>query len=76
MIFIIEGHFFPVSMIVGYRKRGRVVDCTGLENRQRATVREFESHRFRQLPVHTNPYQSMKPNKQAVLHENEFHIHP
>ena len=28
-------------------KRGRVVDCTGLENRQRATVREFESHRFR-----------------------------
>jgi hypothetical protein len=30
------------------RKRGRVVDCTGLENRQRATVREFESHRFRQ----------------------------
>ncbi|MCW0209239.1 MAG: hypothetical protein OJK14_19250, partial [Achromobacter sp.] len=27
---------------------GRVVDCTGLENRQRATVREFESHRFRQ----------------------------
>ena len=31
-----------------HRKRGRVVDCTGLENRQRATVREFESHRFRQ----------------------------
>ena len=30
------------------RKRGRVVDCTGLENRRRATVREFESHRFRQ----------------------------
>lgn len=30
------------------RKRGRVVDCTGLENRQRATVREFESHRLRQ----------------------------
>jgi 3-mercaptopropionate dioxygenase len=28
-------------------KRGRVVDCTGLENRRRATVREFESHRFR-----------------------------
>jgi hypothetical protein len=25
-----------------------VVDCTGLENRQRETVREFESHRFRQ----------------------------
>jgi hypothetical protein len=24
-----------------------VVDCTGLENRRRATVREFESHRFR-----------------------------
>jgi outer membrane protein assembly factor BamD len=30
-------------------KRGRVVECTGLENRQRATVREFESHRFRQI---------------------------
>ena len=26
-----------------------MVDCTGLENRQRATVREFESHRFRQV---------------------------
>jgi hypothetical protein len=24
-----------------------VVDCTGLENRRRETVREFESHRFR-----------------------------
>ena len=30
------------------RKRGRVVKCTGLENRRWATVREFESHRFRQ----------------------------
>ena len=29
------------------RKRGRGVDCTGLENRRRETVREFESHRFR-----------------------------
>ena len=26
-----------------------MVDCTGLENRQRATVREFESHRFLQV---------------------------
>ncbi len=26
-----------------------MVDCTGLENRQRETVREFESHRLRQL---------------------------
>ena len=25
-----------------------MVDCTGLENRQPARVREFESHRFRQ----------------------------
>lgn len=32
-----------------------MVDCTGLENRQRATVREFESHRLRQ------------PNKKAAL---------
>jgi hypothetical protein len=30
-------------------KRGRVVDCTGLENRRPARVREFESHRFRQI---------------------------
>lgn len=30
-------------------KRGRVVEGTGLENQRRATVREFESHRFRQL---------------------------
>ena len=27
-----------------------MVDCTGLENRRRETVREFESHRFRQFP--------------------------
>ena len=33
------------------RKRGRVVDCTGLENRRRETFREFESHRFRQNPT-------------------------
>ena len=32
-------------------KRGRVVDCTGLENQQRATFREFESHRLRQKPL-------------------------
>ena len=25
-------------------------DCTGLENRRRKTVRELESHRFRQFP--------------------------
>ena len=31
-------------------KRGRVVECTGLENRRAARHREFESHRFRQLP--------------------------
>ena len=37
------------TISVDPRKRGRVVDCTGLENRQRATVREFESHRFRQI---------------------------
>ena len=36
------------AVLATLRKRGRVVDCTGLENRQRATVREFESHRFRQ----------------------------
>ncbi len=29
------------------RKRGRAVEGTGLENRQRETVRGFESHRFR-----------------------------
>lgn len=29
-------------------KRGREVDCTGLENRQLEMVRGFESHRFRQ----------------------------
>lgn len=31
------------------RRCGRVVDCTGLENRQGATLREFESHRLRQM---------------------------
>lgn len=30
-------------------KSGRVVDCTGLENRRWATIREFESHLFRQF---------------------------
>jgi hypothetical protein len=45
----------PILVLFAIRKRGRVVDCTGLENRQRATVREFESHRFRQrlLPTST-----------------------
>lgn len=38
----------PQKLAESPGKRGRVVDCTGLENRQRATVREFESHRFRQ----------------------------
>gem|GEM_PF-4411843 len=32
-------------------KRGRVVEGTGLENRQGATLREFESHRFRQNDI-------------------------
>ena len=31
------------------RKGGRVVDCTGLENRQGASLRGFESHPFRQV---------------------------
>ena len=31
-----------------YRKRGRVVEGTGLENQRTATYRGFESHRFRQ----------------------------
>ena len=30
------------------RKGGRVVDCTGLENRQGESLRGFESHPFRQ----------------------------
>ena len=37
-----------VESVVYLRKRGRVVECTGLENRRWATIREFESHRFRQ----------------------------
>jgi len=31
-----------------------VVDCTGLENRRLERVREFESHRFRQLRTLSN----------------------
>ena len=42
-------------------KRGRVVDCTGLENRQRETVREFESHRFRQSTQLLQTSASQKP---------------
>ena len=30
-----------------------MVDCTGLENRQRATFREFESHSLRQNTAQT-----------------------
>ena len=37
------------------RKRGRVVDCTGLENRRLERVREFESHRFRQMAAQGYP---------------------
>src|SRR5690606_29571624 len=33
-----------------HRKGGRVVDCTGLENRRWVTIRGFESHPFRQIP--------------------------
>ena len=45
----------PLAILIS-RKRGRVVDCTGLENRQRATVREFESHRFRQNADPSDPW--------------------
>ncbi len=38
------------------RKRGRVVDCTGLENRRLERVREFESHRFRQESSNEAPF--------------------
>ena len=47
-----------VILFAALRKRGRVVDCTGLENRQRATFREFESHRFRQLLFKNKPMNS------------------
>ena len=36
-----------------------MVDCTGLENRQRATFREFESHRLRQY-LHNDLGQSIQ----------------
>jgi hypothetical protein len=38
------------------RKCGRVVDCTGLENRRLERVREFESHRFRQITIKLAPF--------------------
>lgn len=38
-----------VESVVYLRKRGRVVECTGLENRRWATIREFESHLLRQI---------------------------
>ena len=45
------------EVIEGHQWRcGRVVDCTGLENRQRETFREFESHRLRQYGY--SPYLS------------------
>jgi hypothetical protein len=44
-----------------------VVDCTGLENRQRATVREFESHRFRQKAVLRPFFTSQIPLKSHVF---------
>ena len=55
------GRIFANITTLSKRKCGRVVECTGLENRRRLTpfvssnltasanpVREFESHRFRQ----------------------------
>ena len=50
---ILSRHFNHSTRQLEYapRKRGRVVDCTGLENRRRETVREFESHRFRHFIV-------------------------
>ncbi len=41
------------------RRCGRVVDCTGLENRQRATFREFESHRLRQMIKKNGPLRAV-----------------
>ena len=42
------------------RKCGRVVDCTGLENRRLERVREFESHRFRQNPLFQAGFKTVK----------------
>ena len=36
---------------VKLRKGGRVVDCSGLENRRCESIRGFESHPFRHLPL-------------------------
>jgi len=44
-----------------------VVDCTGLENRQRATVREFESHRFRQIPTSVGFFSSQNTLQCLVI---------
>ena len=41
------------------RRCGRVVDCTGLENQQRATFREFESHRLRQNASKKAPFRAL-----------------
>ena len=41
-------HWFESSIPCQW-KRGRVVYCTGLENRRLERVREFESHRFRHI---------------------------
>ena len=38
------------SEIKHYRKSGRAVEGTGLENQQQETVRGFESHLFRHPP--------------------------
>ena len=39
----------PASQPAATWKGGRVVDCTGLENRRCASIRGFESHPFRHL---------------------------
>jgi putative addiction module killer protein len=49
-------------------KRGRVVDCTGLENRRPARVREFESHRFRQNDVSCR----LTTSRQSLCNPHEF----
>ena len=67
-----------VESAVYLRKRGRVVECTGLENRRWATIREFESHRFRHLSVsehpkkHHNPLFSIGKNKKGCFTRYHF----
>jgi hypothetical protein len=62
----------PSRVTSSFRKIGRVVECTGLENQRTARYRRFESYIFRKSYIFKYPYCSVGLSKiQFLLQEVE-----